>query len=96
MDRNDWDEDKNAENRLKHGISFPEAIQIFDGPVLTKADDRFEYGELRETSFGFLGGAIVVCVAHTERYGRIRLISARRATKKERRLFDAYLQRTLG
>lgn len=92
----EWDEYKDAENRRKHGISFPEAVQIFDGPVLTKVDERFSYGEVREVSFGLLGGIVVLSVAHTERCGRIRLISARLATRNERRRFYAYLERTLG
>ncbi len=92
----EWDEVKNTENRRKHGISFPEAVEIFDGPVLTEADERFPYDEVREISFGLLGSIVVLCVAHTERYGRTRLISDRRATRNERRLFYAYLERTLG
>lgn len=50
----EWDEAKNAENQTKHGMSFEEATPIFDGPILTKIDDREEYGEMREISMGML------------------------------------------
>jgi len=91
-----WDEPKNQENLRKHGISFEEASQIFEGPVFNAVDERFDYGEPREISMGFLGGMVVLNVAHTDRDGITRIISARRATKKERTLFYAYLERTLG
>lgn len=92
----EWDPAKDAENRRKHGITFAEAVMIFEGPVLTRHDDRFEYGEVREVSVGLLGAAVVLTVAHTERSGVRRLISARKATPNERRLFHAHLQRALG
>jgi uncharacterized protein len=90
-----WDPDKNKGNQKKHGISFDEACLIFDGPVLTAHDQR-EYGEVREISFGFLGDAIVLAVVHTDRVGVVRIISARRANKKERSLFYDYLATALG
>ena len=94
--RFEWDEAKDAENLRKHGIRFVEAAEIFDGPVLTALDERFEYGEMREISIGFLGGLVVLNVSHTDRDGATRIISARRATPKERKRFYAYLERTLG
>lgn len=97
MDRRfEWDEAKDLENLRKHGISFAEAAEIFEGPVLTNVDDRFAYGEMREISMGFLGGIVVLHVSHTDRHGVTRIISARKATKKERRLFHAYLEKALG
>ena len=91
-----WDHTKDQENIRKHGISFAEAVEIFDGPMFTAVDERFEYDEMREISMGLLGGMVVLNVAHTDRAGVTRIISARRATKKERVLFYAYLERTLG
>jgi len=91
----EWDEDKNAQNRAKHGISFEEAATIFEGPVLTKFDET-HYSEVREVSFGLLGGIIVACVVHTERDGRIRIISARKATPRERKLCDAYIKKAFN
>ncbi len=95
MPRYEWDDDNNADNRRKHGIGFEEAKEIFNGPVLTRVDDR-QYGESREIGFGFLVSGIVVVVVHTDRDGIIRIISARKATGKERRHFRAYLEKALG
>jgi len=90
----EWDPEKNASNLQKHGLSFEEAASIFDGPVLTGPDEYV--GEHREKSFGLLGGAVVVCVVHTDRNGKIRIISARKATPNERKHFDGYLKKALG
>lgn len=95
MRRFEWDESKNADNRRKHGIGFEEAAAIFDGPILTRLDDR-SYEEIREISFGFLGAAVVVAVVHTDRDGAIRIVSARKATKRERSFFYASLERPLS
>ncbi|BAZ16405.1 hypothetical protein NIES4071_82810 [Calothrix sp. NIES-4071] len=43
----EWDENKNTQNLKKHGISFEEAREIFDGIIFTSIDDRFDYGEIR-------------------------------------------------
>lgn len=87
----EWDENKNRQNRNKHGISFEEAKEIFDGIIFTAIDDRYDYGEIREISIGAIQGIVIVTVAHTERKGKIRLISARKATPKERRTYYEYL-----
>lgn len=84
----EWDEAKNATNKLKHGISFERAVTIFEGRVRTVVDDRLDYGEVREISFGALGDATIVAVVHTDRSGRRRLISARRASAKERTFYE--------
>lgn len=92
----EWDDAKNASNFEKHGICFEEAIQIFDGAILSRGQFHEDSGEYRELSFGFLGGVVVLAVAHTDRNGATRIISARKATKPERRLFYDYLEKTLG
>lgn len=92
----EWDPAKDVENRRKHGISLAEGAAIFEGPILTLLDDRYDYGEVRETSIGMLGATVVLTVAHTDRGGRRRIISARKATRSERRRFHAHLERTLG
>jgi uncharacterized protein len=90
----EWDKGKNRGNKQKHGVSFKEAQEIFNGIVFTAIDDRFDYGEIREISIGVIGGIVIVTVAHTERQGKIRLISARKATPKERRQYNEYLSQT--
>jgi uncharacterized DUF497 family protein len=87
----EWDENKNAKNLTKHGISFEEAIEIFEGVIFTNVDDRFDYGETREISIGAIQGVVIITVAHTERAGIIRIISARKATPKERKAYYEYL-----
>jgi uncharacterized DUF497 family protein len=88
----DWDKAKSQANLEKHGISFDEALQIFDGPVLTWIDDRQDYGELRYITIGALSPKAVLVVVHTERNGKTRLISARKANRKERKRYDGYLK----
>ncbi len=92
----EWDKKKNAANRKKHGISFEEAKEIFDGPVLTRLDDRREYGETRRISIGALSDAVVIVVAHTDRAEKIRIISARKANRNEREVYYEYLEKALG
>ncbi len=80
----EWDEAKNRANIRKHGIDFETARRIFDGPVLSRRDSRRDYGEDRHVSVGRVGDAALVVVTHTERGGRIGLISARPASRRER------------
>ncbi len=91
--RFEWDEDKNAQNIRKHGVSFEQAEQIFRGPVLTFADDREDYGELREISIGLLSSMAIIVVVHTDRDGVCRIISARPALKHERKLHAEALRK---
>ncbi|MGV0877728.1 BrnT family toxin [Martelella sp. FLE1502] len=89
----EWDRAKSQRNLEKHGISFEDACRIFEGPVLTKRDDRFEYGEARFTSIGSIENLLIIVVVHTDRNGRTRLISARRANRRERALFNDAIKR---
>lgn len=69
--RFEWDEAKSRANRAKHGISFEEVLTIFDGPVLTAVDRRWDYGEERLVSLGRLGGRFTtVVVVHSGARGR--------------------------
>jgi uncharacterized DUF497 family protein len=81
----EWDENKNAQNLKKHGISFEEAQEIFDGICFNAIDERFDYGEIREISIGAIQGVVIIVVAHTEKNGVIRIISARKATRQEKK-----------
>jgi uncharacterized protein len=82
-----WDAEKSAANEAKHGVSFLQAAQIFRGPVLSRPDDRKDYGEQRVIALGAYDGE-VLCVVFTERDGDIRLISARKARKDERKSYQ--------
>jgi uncharacterized protein len=87
----EWDETKNLENIRKHEIDFVDVPNMFDGEMLVELDNRFEYGEERWVGIGFLGPGIAV-VVWTERHeDAIRIISARRANRHERKRFEQYL-----
>ena len=92
----EWDEAKDHANLRKHGISFDEAKHTFDGPVLTRVDDREDYGEVREISLGTLSPDAPLMVVHTARGEKTRLISARKANRQEREIYYDYLEKTLG
>ena len=91
----EWDSVKDASNWRKQGINFEEATEIFDGPVLSREDDDI-HGEHRESSYGLMQGVVIVCVVHTGRGVARRIISARKATKKEREAFHACLTEAIG
>jgi uncharacterized DUF497 family protein len=79
----EWDETKAADNYAKHGVSFELATTVFKDPfAIERLDDREDYGEDRFILIGTMEG-VVFTVVYTERNGRIRIISARRATKHE-------------
>jgi hypothetical protein len=84
----EWDEMKNAANVRKHGVSFKTASRIFENRVVTSPDDRFDYGEEREISIGHVDGVLFPTVAHTDRDGRTRIVSARRANSRERKRYE--------
>jgi len=82
-----WDEAKSVANAAKHGVSFLQAAQIFRGSILMVQDDRFDYGEERYVALGLFDG-VVLSVVFTERDGDVRLISARKASRNERKIFQ--------
>ena len=81
-----WDENKRKTNLKKHGIDFADAEIVFAGATFTFEDNRFEYGEPRFVTLGLLQGVMVVIV-HTERNELIRIISMRKATKNEEKIY---------
>lgn len=85
----DWDERKHEANLRKHGVDFLYAALIFDGPTLTRPDDRMDYGERRWASLGLVDDVPFV-VIHTQRGDTIRLISAWKGGRKDH---EAYKER---
>jgi len=77
-----WAEAKRQANLEKHDLDFADSPEVFAGPTCTVEDDRFAYGEQRFLSFGFLRG-LPVSIVHTETENEIRIISFRKATKRE-------------
>lgn len=84
--RLEWDEAKREANLRKHGIDFIGAEEVFAGDTATLEDERLAYGEQRFVTFGFLEGR-VVAVVHAERANVIRIISIRKATRREEKSF---------
>jgi hypothetical protein len=90
--RFEWDVRKDAANRQKHGISFELAQRVFDDPNHLSVQDRHESGEERWQTLGLIGLVAIFMVAHTyeDEDGEevVRIISARKATKAERKRYD--------
>lgn len=78
----DWDPLKDVANFLKHGVWFEDACCIFDDPNRREEEGDRDYGEERWSVVGKADSTIVV-VIFTERAGRERIISARKASSKE-------------
>jgi len=85
----EWDPAKAAANLNKHRVSFEEAASVFlDPAALTFLDPDHSDEEEREITIGRSARRRVLFVAHSERDDRIRIISARRATRRERRQYE--------
>ncbi len=84
--RFEWDEKKRLINIKKHGIDFIDVPAIFAFDTVTVIDDRFEYGEVRYQTLGLLKSHVIL-VVHTETETVIRIISARKATKYEEKIY---------
>jgi uncharacterized DUF497 family protein len=84
----EWDADKASKNVEKHQVSFEEAATVFDDPMfITFIDDEHSLDEERYITIGLSSRGRLVILAHAERKDHIRIISARRATKKEERFY---------
>ena len=80
----EWDERKNEQNIRKHGIDFADAVEIFSRPMLVALDTRRDYGEDRWIGIGLLKNLVTVVVyIEWENEETIRILSARKATKRE-------------
>jgi uncharacterized protein len=83
----EWDAEKDAENRRKHGLALGDAVLLEWDQRLEVVDDRQDYGEDRIRAFAPLGVRLHVCV-YTIRFDEIRVISLRRANTREVRLYE--------
>jgi len=87
-----WDRNKNRSNRAKHKVSFEVASLVFEDPFHLSILERIESGEERWQTLGMIGSVLVLLVAHTlvEQEGEevVRIISARKATRKERQWYE--------
>ncbi|MCZ7485781.1 BrnT family toxin [Rhizobium rhizogenes] len=84
----EWDAHKASANLAKHGVSFESARSVFDDPFAVDIEDRSaNYGEIRRRIVG-LGNGLLLTIIYTERSETIRIISARKATRVERKEYD--------
>jgi uncharacterized protein len=87
-----WDDNKSRRNLAKHKVSFETALLVFDDPNAICRLDRITEGEERWQTLGLVGGMVILLVAHTycELEGEevIRIISARKATSHERKIYE--------
>lgn len=94
--RFEWDAAKAEANRRKHGVSFEIAMLAFADPFALSEQDRIEGREMRWRTIGLVGGQVLLVVAHTvgedddreEGIEVIRIISARKAERRERRRYE--------
>lgn len=84
----EWDPAKSAATAQSRGIDFARAAEIFTGRLIEWSDNRQPYGEARVRAVGTSAGELLH-VVYTRRGGMIRIISARRANRKERAQWHA-------
>jgi uncharacterized protein len=85
----EWDRRKDSANRRKHGVGFAEATAVFDDPLsITISDPDHSGDEERYVIIGLSSKRRLLVVVHTNRGARIRLISARTATRHEKRKYE--------
>ena len=90
----EWDVAKNRSNFAKHGLDFADAEQVLTSPCVTFVDSRFDYGERRLITLGLLAGRVVV-VAHAPRgHDTTRIISMRKANRREQKIYQKRLGET--
>ncbi len=88
----EWDESKNRFNVVKHGIDFRDVKQMFDLPLLTSPDDDRTYNERRWKAIGWLETILCLVVYSEPVENNIRIISARKATKREAKLYGQVIK----
>jgi uncharacterized DUF497 family protein len=85
----EWDPIKAAQNLSKHRVSFAEAATVFEDPfAVTFEDPDHSDREQRSVTLGSSHAGRILFVAHTDREGMIRIISARRATRRESHAYE--------
>ena len=85
----EWDLSKSELNYRKHGVSFEEAATVFnDSLSVSFPDPGHSVGESRYVMIGISRFGKLLVIAHTDRDEAVRIISAREATRKERRFYE--------
>ncbi len=87
----EWDEAKSRRTLSERGFGFDYAARIFLGPTLEQEDNRRDYGEVRMQAIGKVGNDVLY-VVYTDRGNARHMISARLASRKERRLWQSFAE----
>ena len=87
----EWDEEKNRTNIRARNIDFSDVPSVFNGPMLVELDEREDYGEDRWIGIGIFRSMVAVVVFTEPRQDTIRIISARKANKYERKRYERAL-----
>jgi uncharacterized DUF497 family protein len=85
----EFDPAKAAANLEKHGVSLADAQQVLSDPLAVSVEDLGAVGERRYVTIGLGSAGALLVVVYTERNGNYRLISARKATARERKTYEA-------
>ncbi len=85
----EWDASKARSNLKKHGVSFEEATTVFGDKRAITIESKVQASETRFVTIGLSGsGTLIIVVVHTDRNDRIRIISARPASRAERQQYE--------
>lgn len=95
--RFEWDENKAISNQKKHKVSFELAITVFDDPSALIADDeKHSQSETREWIIGMADSGVLVVIFTRRLSGQVyRIVSARKAHRKERKLYEEFKRLSL-
>ena len=85
--RFEWNDDKRLKNIQKHGFDFADAVEIFSGPMLVAPDTRDDHGEDRWEGLGWIRACLTQVVFAQKQPDIVRIISLRKATRRERQKF---------
>jgi uncharacterized DUF497 family protein len=92
----EWDELKNRANIRMHGIDFADAEEMFRGVLVVDPDTREDYGEKRWVGLGMIGGRTAYVVFTERGPDTIRIISLRKASRRESEQYQKAIQDRLG
>lgn len=88
----EWDPKKNEINIRERGVDFADAKEMFDHELLIALDTRKNYGENRYIAVGYIQNRLMILVFTKRRFNIIRIISLRKANKREQAKFKASIQ----
>ncbi|MET0154772.1 MAG: BrnT family toxin [Rickettsiales bacterium] len=84
----EFDKEKNGANLIKHGMSLETATEFDLDSAITVIDDRKDYGEIRHSSIGYIGKRLHACIWTKRENGMMRVISLRKANRRERKYYN--------